>query len=150
MPNTPYPCSSIRQRLTELAQRPGFQEELEMWRHRRKVLLDPHSDRKTDKVYRDIYDGEMWEEFQEVEEAFLSAPGNLALMLNVVSIFPFTCDSILYFCQDWFQPYEVCFVYREVCFVLCVPILAWKLQSRRSLLDVFFFLLVEITMISGS
>ena len=64
IPNIPYPFASIRQRFAELYQRPSFPEQIEAWRHRARVLDNPHSDRKTDRIWRDVYDGDVWKRFQ--------------------------------------------------------------------------------------
>lgn len=62
--------------------RPNFLEMCEQWRNDRNTTSDN---------YRDVYDGKVWEDFQEYNgQPFLSFPNNLALMLNV----------------DWFQPFE--------------------------------------------
>lgn len=60
--------------------RPGFQEECERWR-----------DRKSEDYLSDIYDGQVWKEFNVINgENFLKAKNTYAFMINV----------------DWFQPYK--------------------------------------------
>lgn len=80
-PRLLYCYKPIIQSLQELILRPTFISQCELWRNRK----------VTDGVLRDVYDGQVWRDFQEYDgKAFLSAPFNYALCLNV----------------DWFQPYD--------------------------------------------
>ncbi|XP_067230067.1 uncharacterized protein [Chanodichthys erythropterus] len=76
-----YCYKSVVQSLEELVKRPGFEEKCEEWR-KRKI---------PEGVLGDVYDGQIWQDYQYVNgEPFLAEPNNLALMLNV----------------DWFQPFK--------------------------------------------
>ena len=80
-PRLIYYYKSLTESLKELMKRPGFSEMCEQWRHL--VSLN--------RIYNDVYDGEIWKDFQTWESIpFLSAPFNFGLHLNV----------------DWFQPFE--------------------------------------------
>ena len=64
-----------------MMRRSGFSEQCEQWR---KLS-------SSDTVYNDVYDGQVWKDFQSWEDVpFLCAPFNLPLHMNV----------------DWFQLYE--------------------------------------------
>ena len=74
-----YCYNSVIQSLEEMMNRSNFLEMCNGWQ------------RTTDGIYKDVYDGKIWENFMEHnDEPFLSAPNNLVLMLNV----------------DWFQPFD--------------------------------------------
>ncbi|XP_073670897.1 uncharacterized protein [Paramisgurnus dabryanus] len=76
-----YCYKSVVQSLGGLVKRPGFEEKLEEWRK----WEMPKG------VLGDVYDGQVWQDYQYVNgEPFLTEPNNLALMLNV----------------DWFQPFK--------------------------------------------
>ena len=76
-----YVCKSIVATLAEMIKRPGFLADCEHWRSRS----------IPEEIYADVYDGQVWKDFQEHDgRSFLSASNNFALMLNV----------------DWFQPFE--------------------------------------------
>ncbi|XP_030600828.1 uncharacterized protein LOC115790939 [Archocentrus centrarchus] len=80
-PIRPYCYKTVVQSLEALVRRPGFQEKCEEWR-KRKI---------PEGVLGDVYDGQVWHDYQYVDgQPFLAEPNNLALMLNV----------------DWFQPFE--------------------------------------------
>ncbi|XP_016126124.1 uncharacterized protein [Sinocyclocheilus grahami] len=80
-PIRPYCYSSVRQSLEVLVKRPGFLQKCEEWRLRKMPEC----------VFGDVYDGQVWKDYHYVNgEPFLSAPNNLAMMLNV----------------DWFQPFK--------------------------------------------
>lgn len=69
-----YCYKSVIQSLEELVRRPGFEEKCEEWR-KRKI---------PECVLADVYDGQVWQDYQYVNgEPFLAQPNNLALMLNV-------------------------------------------------------------------
>lgn len=77
-PNLVFCYKSLTESLQELLLRPGFFEMCEEWR-------------KYKNPSADIYDGNIWKEFQIIaEQPFLSLPYNFALHLNV----------------DWFQPFS--------------------------------------------
>ncbi len=70
---------SIIQCLRTFFLRPGFTEQIELWRRRTNELGK----------LSDVYDGKVWNEFLNIRgRPFLSLPYNLALSLNI----------------DWFQP----------------------------------------------
>ena len=81
-----YPCKvycykHLKDSLHTLVSRVGFLTSCELWR-----LRNPPPD-----TMCDIYDGQVWQEFQYVGGTpFLAAPYNLAFMLNI----------------DWFTPYK--------------------------------------------
>lgn len=80
-PQKSFVCKSILATLAEMIKRPGFLADCEHWRSRS----------VPDGIYADIYDGQVWKDFQEHNgRPFLSANNNFALMLNV----------------DWFQPFD--------------------------------------------
>lgn len=80
-PRKVYCYKSLESTFQELLMRPGFHDNCEYWRTR---------DICETNLYGEIYDGEMWKNFQhDGNSPFLSVPFNYALMLNV----------------DWFQPY---------------------------------------------
>lgn len=79
-PHKIYCYKSITSCLKEILSRPGIEKECEKWRTER-----------TQNVYSDIYDGEVWQTFElDTGIKFFSQPYNLGLMLNI----------------DWFQPFE--------------------------------------------
>ena len=70
----------IKKSLQELLNRPGFNNSCEKWR----------SQGKSDGILADVYDGEIWNEFQEYKgKPFLSEPFAYGLMLNVDWVKPF-------------------------------------------------------------
>ena len=72
---------SIESSLERLLQRPDFPALCKEWRHR---TADPT-------VMRDIYDGQIWQDFINFEGVpFLAEPFSYGFMINV----------------DWFQPYK--------------------------------------------
>lgn len=76
-----YCFKGVVQSLEGLVKRPGFADKCEAWR-RRKI---------PEGVLADVYDGQVWQDYQYVNgEPFLALPNNFALMLNV----------------DWFQPFK--------------------------------------------
>lgn len=80
-PRKYYCYKSVAESLALLASRENFLKNCELWRLR-KVPLS---------TLCDIYDGQIWKDFQYIDGVpFLSAPHNLALMLNI----------------DWFRPYK--------------------------------------------
>lgn len=80
-PRKYYCYKSVAESLTSLVKREGFLNDCEHWRLR----SVPSS------TLCDIYDGQIWKDFQYINGTpFLSAPHNLALMLNI----------------DWFRPYK--------------------------------------------
>ena len=80
-PKRKFCYRSLIASVSDLFKRPGFKESCEKWRQR---------DVK-EGVYADIFDGQVWKDFQVHEgKPYLQEPGNLAFMLNV----------------DWFQPYK--------------------------------------------
>ena len=86
-PELVYPFATIRQQITSMFRRPGFEELLRHWTNRSQLQ----------NVLSDIYDGRVWKTFKESSEIdspnFFRpevADSNLGLMLNL----------------DWFQPYE--------------------------------------------
>lgn len=75
-----YAYYPIKATLTRLFNRPGFLSLCEKWRQRR----------AGDEIMGDIYDGQIWNEFQHQDgRNFLAAPNSLATALNL----------------DWFQPF---------------------------------------------
>ena len=78
-----YPYQSLKSALTRLAKNPGFLDVCEKWRRRGQNV--PNS------YYGDVYDGNVWKEFNSPEKwNFLTSPFNYLLTLNV----------------DWFEPFE--------------------------------------------
>ena len=76
-PRMIFTYKSILESLQEMLDRPGFSEKCE---------LCPHQD----EIYTDIYDGDIWKEFQNSNGApFLSVCNNFAFQMNV----------------DWFNPF---------------------------------------------
>ena len=59
-----YPYCSLRDRLAELFARVGFEEMIEHWRDRD---YDFRDEAQTDRIYRDVYDGELWRHFNDPE-----------------------------------------------------------------------------------
>ena len=83
-PRVVYPYMTLQSSLQEFLLRPGFVDLCNHWK-----TLSPST------FARDVYDGEIWRNFQEVDgQPFLSCSDSLSLglMLNV----------------DWFQPYKHC------------------------------------------
>ena len=75
-----FPYKSLRQSLNELLIRPGFADLCQHWKSRAMSM-----------ELQDIYDGDVWKDFQNVSgKPFLSASLGLGLMMNI----------------DWFQPYK--------------------------------------------
>lgn len=80
-PRKYYCYKPICESLALLAKRQGFLKACESWRLRR---IPPNS-------LCDIYDGQIWKDFQYIDNIpFLAIPHNLALMLNI----------------DWFSPFK--------------------------------------------
>ena len=80
-PRKVYCYRSLKESLAGLLEKDGKLEACERWRQRS----------LPDDVLGDVYDGNIWKEFQSVNGMpFLSAPHNLALMLNI----------------DWFNPHK--------------------------------------------
>ena len=77
-----YSYRSIKASVALLASNTNFLEDCEKWRNRQ-VKVPPS-------LLGDIYDGEVWKEFNTSTNGFLSSPFSYLLTLNV----------------DWFQPYE--------------------------------------------
>ena len=76
-----YCYKSLINSLEDMLQRPGFEDKCEQWCSRETV----------DGVYSDVYDGRVWQQFQNYNgQSFLSSPNNYAFMVNV----------------DWFQPFK--------------------------------------------
>ena len=76
-----YCYRSFKQSLQQLLNRPGFSENCEKWRDLRKEY----------DMLADIYNGNIWQEFQEYnDEPFLKSPLTYGVMLNV----------------DWFKPFK--------------------------------------------
>lgn len=77
-----YPYYSLFKSLERLACKPGFIDDCEKWRERSMCV--------SDNVLGDIYDGDIWKEFNSDRKgSFLASPHNYLLTLNV----------------DWFQPF---------------------------------------------
>ena len=75
-----YCYISVTESLQAMLLQPNFITRCEAWRSRK----------VTPGVYRDVYEGKIWEDFQYVDaKEFLCLPYNFALQLNV----------------DWFQPF---------------------------------------------
>lgn len=75
-----FPYKTIRESLSELLLRPGFVDLCQHWKSRT-VSME----------MEDIYDGQVWKDFQKVSgKPFLSGSLGLGLMMNI----------------DWFQPYK--------------------------------------------
>ncbi|XP_073672238.1 uncharacterized protein [Paramisgurnus dabryanus] len=80
-PKQTYCYKKVIQSLETLIRRPGFLEKCEKWRQRQ----IPNS------VMADVYDGQIWKDFQYVNgKPFLAEQKNFALMMNV----------------DWYQPFK--------------------------------------------
>ncbi len=77
-------CHSIKNATAKLAQRPGFVQCCELRRQRSAFRRFGY--------IRDVYDGEIWGQYNE----FLSAPYNYLLTLNVDWFSPLTMDTILW------------------------------------------------------
>jgi Transposase family tnp2 len=83
VPRMLYPKPSIRQQLSMLYQRPGFEEMLKL----------AASQRAESNTYSDIYDGKVWKTFPFDGSIFFTketATTHLGILLNL----------------DWFQPFE--------------------------------------------
>ena len=77
-----YCYQSLISSLQRLLQRPGFTKSCEHWR----------SWLRNSEVLRDIYDGKVWDDFQNLDgKPFLADNFTYAVMLNL----------------DWFQPYKL-------------------------------------------
>ncbi|XP_035697293.1 uncharacterized protein LOC118430485 isoform X2 [Branchiostoma floridae] len=80
-PKKTYCYKSVVETLQTFVKRPDFMSKCEEWRERN----------VKENEMADIYDGQVWSDFQYVDgTAFLAEPNNLAFMLNC----------------DWFQPYK--------------------------------------------
>ena len=80
-PQRIYCYKSVAESLQEMLKRPDFFTKCELWRTRK---LCPGN-------YSDVYDGKVWQEFQNVDGVpFLSLPNNYAFQINV----------------DWFSPFK--------------------------------------------
>ena len=83
-----YCYQTLISSLQSLLQLPGFSNSCEHWR----TQFQSENDQENDFVLRDIYDGKIWRDFQNLDEVpFLSSSYTYALMLNL----------------DWFQPYKL-------------------------------------------
>ena len=81
LPFKVYPYISLKKSLTKLCKRSDFLNMCEQWRNRKEL---PN-------VFSDVYDGNVWKNFQVVDNIpFLQAPNNISLKLNL----------------DWFNPFE--------------------------------------------
>ena len=82
-PRLLYCYNSLIKAIGEMLKRPHFLEKCEQWRS----LFSANPSM----VYRDVYDGRIWRDFQEIDgHPFLALPYNFCLTLNV----------------DWFQPFK--------------------------------------------
>lgn len=80
-PHKVYCYRSIRETLTHFIKRPDFVQKCEIWRNRN----------VPDDILVDIYDGQVWKDWQYFNGTpFLAQHNNYAFMLNV----------------DWFQPFK--------------------------------------------
>ena len=80
-PRKSYCYRSLKDSVTTLVNRPGFLQSCEQWRSR----VVPEN------VLHDVYNGQMWKEFQIVDgKPFLETPHNFVLALGC----------------DWFQPFK--------------------------------------------
>ena len=80
-PKLIYTYKSITESLQELLRNPGFSVKCEAWR-KRPTRVD---------YYYDVYDGEIWKDFQNPDgRSFLSVPNNFAFQINVDWFNPFT------------------------------------------------------------
>jgi hypothetical protein len=82
IPRMLYPKPSIKQQLSLLYQRSGFEK-----------MLDQSGTRNNNNIYADIYDGKVWNTFPFDGNRFFSqetATSNLGLLINL----------------DWFQPFK--------------------------------------------
>ncbi len=78
-----YPYRSLKKSLCHILSKPDYIEKCEQWRSRMAVLAND--------ILADIYDGQVWKQFTEVElNRFLDTPHSYLLTMNV----------------DWFQPYK--------------------------------------------
>ncbi|CAH1232939.1 Hypp536 [Branchiostoma lanceolatum] len=76
-----YCYKSLKESISALVRRSGFEESCELWRKR-----SQNSDKMSD-----IYDGKIWKEFNDPQKHdFFTKEGNYGLVLNV----------------DWFQPFK--------------------------------------------
>ena len=76
-----YCYKNVINNIEQFLSRPDFEAECNKWRSR--DVIQNH--------VSDLYDGEIWREFQTYDNGlFLSQPNNYALMINV----------------DWFQPFK--------------------------------------------
>ena len=91
-----FVVTSLKQQIRLLYLRPGFQQLTEHWRTRLPLQ---------GKAWQDVYDGTMWQKFQEYEgRPFLSEPNNLAFMLHL----------------DWFQPFDNVSYSLGVVYLVCL------------------------------
>ena len=80
-PRNIYCYQSLITSLQHLLKQPDFVENCQKWM----------SQKSASNLYRDVYDGELWKQFQVYDGVpFLSIPHNFAFILNV----------------DWFQPFQ--------------------------------------------
>ncbi len=83
-PELIYPFSGIKNQLTTMFRRPGFESSLRHWANRSNF----------DNILTDIYDGKVWKTFKDDDSTIFFrgevADSHLGLMLNL----------------DWFQPYD--------------------------------------------
>lgn len=83
VPKKSFLYHSVISGLQKLIARKGFLQHCERWRDRSSSIPDG--------VHADIYDGNVWKEFQYINgRPFLASPANLCLMLNT----------------DWFNPFD--------------------------------------------
>ncbi|XP_061190105.1 uncharacterized protein LOC133197961 [Saccostrea echinata] len=75
-----YCYKSLKESIHRLVKKKGFENLCEKWRHQT----------YTDDVLSDVYDGNVWKEFNGEKFNFFTEPNNFGLMLNV----------------DWFQPFK--------------------------------------------
>lgn len=80
VPYKVYCYKTLKSSLEILVNRENFEDKCEMWRKR-------HTQ---DSMMQDVYDGNIWKDFNGRKHDFLTQEGNYALMLNV----------------DWFQPFK--------------------------------------------
>lgn len=80
VPYKVYCYKTLKFSLEFLVNRENFEDKCEMWRKRQ----------TRDGIMQDVYDGNIWKDFNGRKYDFLTREGNYALMLNV----------------DWFQPFK--------------------------------------------
>lgn len=82
VPRKTFPYQSLHSAITTMVSNPQFLEKCELWRKRSQAIPSD--------LLADVYDGDVWKNFNTEEYGtFLRFPGNLLLSLNV----------------DWFQPF---------------------------------------------